>query len=726
MDQRVNPLHQNQSKQPGSSSQGAARQRVASQRNSSSQSGRTVGTTSNYGIARGASALHVGEVLRGEITDLRNNEISITLENNTVVRGRIPDSATYAIGQTRAFRLVDISGGTLYLENISKGYTDTELTLINKALDEANLPATEHNQATVKALMDNLLPINRDSIQNLMQQAYDYHTDDMNTLAVMNRLMMQVDENSVVQFSNYRNDNYQLLDRLQNFSSDIPALLNTLAEHSMADAVANFGKSLLSIGLSSSTSAIPQTTIANLPIEVQNDIEMMLSNTPLTDDIMQQLDDKTLSLQDALTLIRDAAANGTLTTPKGTSPEILARQLNQINQALEPSSPASSAMTEDYVKNIIQLNDTEQSPEAGKETEQTKNLADNSATEDTTANASAQKAENRFSFAGKFIQSLSENAKNSLTERLNSFKNSGDTEPAMAKVSNNSLDVLTKEYENYSRNNDLLSNYLSSQERNELANHLQDMPISRSMLMKIASGEATTKEVLTVIYNTISLSDSEQIKNLFQTNVFEKLFTRELQSSWTLTPEQLQQENLSEFYTKMHSQVQQFRHLIQNTLGGTDSSQLSGFAQDIENNISFMKTLNETFSYFQLPLKLPSQDAHGDLYVYTRKERLRQNPDKASVLLHLDMEHLGKIDIKIDKNMQDIKADFSLNDQDSVHLLEINSNMLKDALNLQGYHCQIKVQEKEQPSPTVDDFINTKVNTHATTEMKRFSFDIRA
>ena len=52
--------------------------------------------------------------------------------------------------------------------------------------------------------------------------------------------------------------------------------------------------------------------------------------------------------------------------------------------------------------------------------------------------------------------------------------------------------------------------------------------------------------------------------------------------------------------------------------------------------------------------------------------------------------------------------------------------MLKDALNAQGYSCLMQIQEKEQPSPTVDDFINTKVNTHATAEMKRFSFDIRA
>lgn len=193
-----------------------------------------------------------------------------------------------------------------------------------------------------------------------------------------------------------------------------------------------------------------------------------------------------------------------------------------------------------------------------------------------------------------------------------------------------------------------------------------------------------------------------------------------------MTPEQLSQGNLSEFYTKMRGQMQQYHHLIESTLSGSDSQQLGSFAHDTESNLSFMKTLSQTFSYFQIPLKLPSQNAHGDLYVYSRKERLRQNPEKASVLLHLDMEHLGKIDIKLDKNKNDISTQFSLNDQESVKLFQVNADMLKSALNLQGYNCLMQVQEKEKPSPTVDDFINTKVNTHATTDMKRFSFDIRA
>lgn len=718
MEQKINPLQTNQGRQAQNGRQGSVQQRAANPRSASGQAGRTVGSASpNYGVSRSPASLHLGDVLRGEITDLRNNEISITLEDNTVVRAQIPDSASYSIGQTGSFRLTNIAGNTIYLENISTGYTDTEITLINKALDEANLPATERNQATVKALMDNLLPINRESIQNLMQQSYDLNTEDMNTLAVMKRLMMQLNPDSVEQFSNYRNDNYQLLERLQDFSKSIPSLLQTLASNSPADAVAVFGKTLLSIGLSSpETTAAPQT-IADLPQQVQEDILKMLSGTAMTEDILAQIKDGTLSLQDALTMIRDAAMSGTLASPNGDDIGALVEQLNQINQALEPAAENPPVITEDIIKNAITLNQTEA------EEAEIQEIAPENTEE---AAETAAKTENRFAFAGKFLHTISENAKNTLSGTLDALRSSVTSQPVPQTTPNTSLSVLADAYQDFARSQDLLNSYLSANERNELLNELQNLPISRTMLMKIASGEASTKDVLTAIYNSIGLSDSEQIKSLFASSAFEKLFGRELQSAWTMTPDQLAKGNISEFYSRIHSQMRQFQSLIQTTLSGSDSQELNHSAHDIEKNIFFMKTLNETFSYFQLPLKLPSQDAHSDLYVYSQKERLRQNPEKASILLHLDMEHLGTIDIRLERNRSDISAQFSLNDKDSVNLFRVNEHMLKEALSLQGFNCLMNFQEKEHPSPTVDDFINTKVNTHATTEMKRFSFDIRA
>lgn len=737
MEQRINPLNQQSGRQSGARQQSVRQNTGGGQGGSGGQVSRTVGAGgSNYGVARSPAAIRVGDVLKGEITDLRNNEISITLEDNTVVRAKISDSSSYSIGQTGAFRLTEIAGNTLYLENIARSFTETELTLINKALDEAKLPATERNQEAVKALMDNLLPINRTSIQNLMQQAYDCRTSDMNTLAVMNRLMMAIDAETVEQFSNYRNDNYQLLGQLMSFAKDIPALLTTLAENGPADAVANFGRELLAVTLGSTGNeqAFP-ATIGVLAEEVQQEILHMLSGTALTEEVQQQLEGRSLSLQDAMTLLRDAAMEGTLKLPEGSTAADVADLLNQINQALEPASGEQTVLTEDFVKNTITFQEGGEQA-AGEAVEETADALKNgdSAAENTKEDAVAgekgaqepAKGLGRFGQAGKFLQSLSENARSSITDTLQSFRQPASSPQQAVQAENPVLHALTDTYSRIARADDYLNSYLPPAERQELLKQLEHFPVSKSLLHRVASGEATTKEVLTAVYNTSSLSDSEQVQALFRSPAFAKLFARQLQSGWTITPEQFSEGKLSEFYTKMANQLDGFRNLIGSSLSGSDSEQMGQSARDMESNLAFMKTLSDTFSFFQLPMKLPSQDAHGDLYVYTQKERLRSHPEKASVLLHLDMEHLGQIDIRIDKNRMDIATDFSLNDQESVNLFKVNAEMLKSALSEQGYSCQMQFKQKEEPSPGVDDFINTKVNTHATAEMKRFSFDIRA
>ncbi len=169
-----------------------------------------------------------------------------------------------------------------------------------------------------------------------------------------------------------------------------------------------------------------------------------------------------------------------------------------------------------------------------------------------------------------------------------------------------------------------------------------------------------------------------------------------------------------------------YEKLINSTLSGNDSKQLSQQAHDMKQNIDFMKMLNESFAYMQLPLKLQNQNAHGDLYVYTKKEKLKKNPEKISLLLHLEMDHLGTVDVRLDKEKQNIEAMFTLGDETARELLAKNTHMLQSSLNEKGYTCRIQVQPLGKEESPVQNFLNTKVTTAASKEMKRFSFDIRA
>ena len=704
---KINALNTNTSRQQTSSNT-SSRRPINNTGSYNNQSARPVGQTPNYGVVRNASSLHEGDIIRGEISDLHNNEITVTLENNTIVKGVVPDASTLSIGQTAAFKLSQAGSGGVLLEPIAKSLTESEWTMINKALNEANLPITEHNQAAVKALMDNLLPINKESIQHLMQQSYDYHTDDMNTLAIMNRLMMKIDSESVAQFSSYRNGTNKLVEQLQSLSSNVPELLEALSNNGPSDAVASFGEKLLNI-LFSSPGNLQNNTHTEAAISVLNNEEhdellKLLSGSAITEDTLAQLEDGSLSIHDALTMIRDAAASEQITDTDTINSSILSDKLVNIEKTLEPATDSDSPEIEE----LIQKTDNETTEES--------------------INSTGQSAKQLTHFASNFLQNIAQVAKNTINSTLQSMQENLTDNENLDKVTDNTLiDTLTNAYSKLGHDNDLLSTYLSPSERNELVDKLTYAPISKSLIDKIISGEAATKDVINVIKNIIPLSPSEKIQELFKSEPFVKIFSKALISNWSLTPDNLKNNcDLSSFYQKIQSQMKDIEALIRSTLSGNDSENISTAAHNINSSIEFMKTLGETFSYLQMPLKLQTQNTNADLYVYTQKNKLKQHPEKAHILLHLDMESLGTLDVYIDKHNNDINTRFMLDNQSSVDLLNTNADLLKNALNELGYTCQVKVENADAKTSTIDEFINAKINTSATADMKRFSFDIRA
>lgn len=734
---RITPMNTNQASgnRQQQVNRGTTGQAANGSRNAPATSAPNVQNTRQYGVARAATNLSLGDVIRGEISDLSGGEITITLENNTMIRGQISDSSMLSIGQTAAFRLSSLTPQGVLIEPVGN-YTETELSLINKALENANLPLSEHNQSAVKALMDNMMPINRESIQKLMQQAYDNKTTDMNTLALMNKLMMRVTPESIAAFTNYRSGTDMLAVQLQNYSSEIPALLSALAEHGSADAVAQFGETLLQITMpQDQTDPSLMLTIGSLSAEEQAELKQLLSGTAMTEETMESLENGTLSLRDALTMIRDAAMDGNLTLENDPKGEGLLSKLALIQQALEPTDGRSLQEIADSFRDTLSLKAT-----SAQEADVAADTAVTSSAEDTAANSTqdatvsqddaAQNSNgSALQFAGKLFHSFQETVNSSLSNTMQMLRNAGEgtAESSSAGTQPNVIDTLADLYSTDASSHDLTGNYLTPDARNELADLLKQLPVSSSLIHRMISGEASTQEIMHVIKNVLPMSDSSVLQAMFQTESFEQVFARFLHTHWSLTPEQLQQEGQPDkLYNQLSSQMSQLEQLIGNSLSGSDSEQMQHHARDIESNIILMKELSENFSYMQLPLKLPNQNTNSELYVYTQKNQRRTNPEKMSVLLHLDLEHLGSVEIRLDKNKQDIQANFRLLEDASIDLLRTNAGLLRDSLGSLGYQTNIVVSRQEEEPVTMDDFLNTKIKTNATEEMKRFSFDIRA
>ena len=265
---------------------------------------------------------------------------------------------------------------------------------------------------------------------------------------------------------------------------------------------------------------------------------------------------------------------------------------------------------------------------------------------------------------------------------------------------------------------------LSPEDRTSFSELLKDYPLPENVKAGVADGSLSARNFLTEIAQIFPQITDEQTGKLLTSKAFQRIVKGQFLSNWTISPEHLKEEGaLEEVYQKMSRQMKALSHFSENVLGKDVFKQLSGTASDLNDNLNFMKTLNETFQYVQLPLKLQNQNTHGELYVMTRKEALKKDPKNLKVLLHLDMDHLGTLDIQIARENTAVSLKFFVSTEETLHLLDRNMELLNDALNEQGYACTSELSMKEKEVDVVNDFMSQE---SPVSDMKRYNFDLRA
>ena len=80
------------------------------------KNGPSVGALNKYDEPVMQKQISVNQIIRGEVTDLRNNEITVTLADNRCVTGKLNNGSMFSIGDTAAFKIVSISLGLFKLE----------------------------------------------------------------------------------------------------------------------------------------------------------------------------------------------------------------------------------------------------------------------------------------------------------------------------------------------------------------------------------------------------------------------------------------------------------------------------------------------------------------------------------------------------------------------------------------------------------------------------------
>ncbi len=177
------------------------------------------------------------------------------------------------------------------------------------------------------------------------------------------------------------------------------------------------------------------------------------------------------------------------------------------------------------------------------------------------------------------------------------------------------------------------------------------------------------------------------------------LLKEEMLEQWLLQPEEVaDREKVEQLYERIREQSGRMQEALEHV--GKAAGSLGKSVQNVQNNLEFMNQLNHVFTYIQLPLKMAGNKAHGDLYVYTNKKSLAAKDGNVSAFLHLDMEHLGSVDVYVTMKNQKVNTNFTLEDEDALNLIAAHIDILEKRLADRGYELNARMEKKSGEAGT--------------------------
>ncbi len=579
----------------------------------------TAGTVSagerNYRAQSEIRNMVPGQTIQGEVVGKEGNSVQIALDEETVLTARLERDLNIALGQVMSFEVKTNSGSQLFLAPLYANMANQATIL--KALSAAGLPESANNIRMVSNMMQEGMPIDRDSLAYVSRQLLHFPNADPASVIQMIRLGLPVSEINIGQFEAYKNYEHQILQSAEQIMEEIPQTFQELlAEGKDAEAVSFYEQ-------------IIKAFIGTEGAEGQTEAGTQAGEAASADNAVG-----------------------------GSAGEILAGTL---------AKTASDGLAESG------------------------NMQD----------------------GAEILKGSHAEAEGKMKETLQEIGNQENAAQKTDREASTQAELSPKAWQ-------------------RLGEMFQKLGADEALSKQIGNGSLSPKEVLTQLHHllegnphTIREDFQEDIKMLFGSRAFRNLLEAGMKNDWLIKPEDVaDKEKVEQLYERIREQTARMEAAFH--MAGKADSAGAKSVQNLQNNVDFMNQMNHLFTYIQLPLKMTGNEAHGDLYVYTNKKSLAKKDGNVSALLHLDMEHLGPLDVYVtmQQNLNKVSTSFTVKDEEALNLIAEHIHVLNERLEKRGYSMKANFQIKEDGATNMmQEILDQNKNISV---LSKTSFDMRA
>ncbi len=559
--------------------------------------------------------LKPGQTLQGTVVGRNGNSVQIELAQDFAINAKLDQRVSLALGQMMSFEVKANTGAFMSLAPL---YTNTANTAtILRALAAAGLPETSANIEMVAKMMEEGMPIDKDSILNMSRLLLDFPGKDPATLIQMTRLELPITEANIEQFEQYLNANHQILGSAETIADELPKAFMELLNEGQGEKALTLYKAVIDIFTESE--ALGEGTVIRHGPEAETAQPGETSEKP---PLQENGDGKNTS--DGAD-VKNAAQGG---------------QAENTQNAAALGKALQAVLTEDALGEGRQPN----------------------------------------------VQEGAETQKPSI---------------------------------------------LTQAQWEKLSDALRRLGVDEQMAQQIKSGELPTKDVLQLVRQLLSGAgektapgQEQALHRLLAGKEFQTLLKDQIDRQWMIEPKDVaDKKQVEQLYERIREQTARLSQALEAV--GKGDAPVARSVQNLQGNVDFMNQMNHLYTYVQLPLKMLGNNAHGDLYVYTNKKNLAARDGQVSALLHLDMEHLGPLDVYVTMKDKQVATNFTVMDDSILELIEQNIDILNKRLTDRGYSlkAQMHVREEKEDNSVMQTILHQQKNISV---LSQTSFDMRA
>ncbi|CCZ04396.1 putative uncharacterized protein [Eubacterium sp. CAG:603] len=172
--------------------------------------------------------LAAGDVFRGEIININNQNVEILLDGNEHINATMQQALGLNIGEKLLFQVKDNSDTQLVIRPIANNEVSSEL--VNKSLLIAGLTINDKNIAIVKELIANGQPIDKQSIINMIKLSSVYANESIDKLIDMTKNGIEINRENLDMYDAYTASSHYISENIMEIRDGILEVFEKLLE----------------------------------------------------------------------------------------------------------------------------------------------------------------------------------------------------------------------------------------------------------------------------------------------------------------------------------------------------------------------------------------------------------------------------------------------------------------------------------------------------------------